>query len=88
MPATTNINIRASEHLRDLIDRGAAVAHKTRTDFMLEASAAAAQNVLLDQTYFALSPAQMAEFERVMSKPLSENQAIAKLLATRAPWEK
>lgn len=87
MPATTNINIRASEQLRDLIDRGAAAAHKTRTDFMLEASATAAQNALLDQAYFALSPAKMAEFEQVMSKPLSENPALAKLLATRSPWE-
>jgi len=87
MPATTNINIRVSEHLRDLIDRGAAAAHKTRTDFMLEASAAAAQNALLDQAYFALDAAQMAEFERVMNKPLSDNKAVTELLATRAPWE-
>ena len=87
MPATTNINLRASEHLRDLIDRGAAAAHKTRTDFMLEASAAAAQNALLDQTYFALDPVRMAEFERIMDEPLAGNRAVAELLATPAPWE-
>ena len=88
MPGTTNINIRASEQVRDLIDRGAAAAHKTRTDVMLEASAAAAQNALFDQIYFSLSPAQMAEFERIMSEPLSDNAGVARLIATRAPWER
>ena len=88
MPATTNINIRASEQVRDLIDRGAAAAHKTRTEFMLEASATAAQNALLDQTYFSLSSDQLAEFERIMSEPLSDNAGVAKLIAARAPWER
>lgn len=88
MPApTTTINLRATAHFRDLIDRGAAVAGKTRTQFILEASVAAAQNALLDQTYFALSSAQLAEFQRVMDAPLSSNSSVAELLATRAPWE-
>src|ERR1700744_4117310 len=85
MLATTNINIRTSEQVRDLIDRGAAAVHKTRTEFMLAASAAAAQNALVDQTYFALSPAQMVEFERIMSEPLPDSAGVAKLIATQAP---
>ncbi len=88
MAASTNINIRVSEQLLVLIDRGAAVTHKTRTDFMLDASVAAAQEALLDQTYFALSPSQMAEFERILNEPLSNNKALADLLASRAPWER
>jgi uncharacterized protein (DUF1778 family) len=45
------------------------------------------KNSLLDQTYFALSAAQIAEFRRVMDAPLSNNTSVAKLLAKRAPWE-
>lgn len=88
MAASTNINIRVSKHLRDLIDRGAAVTHKTRTAFILDASAAAAQDALLDQAYFALSPTQMVDFEHIMNRPLSDSQGIAGLLASRAPWER
>ena len=86
--ASININIRVSKHLRDLIDRGAAATHKTRATFMLDASAAAAQDALLDQTYFALSPTQMVDFEHIMNKPLSDSRGMADLLASRSPWER
>ena len=87
MAASTIITVQASERLLDLIDRGAAATHKTRAAFMLEASATAAQDALLDQTYFALSPATIAEFERLMNEPLSNNKAMADLFARRSPWE-
>jgi uncharacterized protein (DUF1778 family) len=86
--ASTIITVRASKRLLDLIDRGAAAANKTRAVFMLEASAAAAQNALVEQTYFALSPTQMTEFKRLMDEPLSDNKAVANLLTRRAPWER
>ena len=34
------------------------------------------KNALLDQTYFSLSAAQMAEFQRVIDAPLSNNTAV------------
>jgi len=85
-PAKT-IRLRTNEKVRDLIDRGAAAVHKTRSEFILEASATAAQNAVLDQTYFALSPTQMAEFQRVMEAPLAGNAGLRALLVTPAPWE-
>ncbi len=88
MAASTTIKIRASKRVRDLIDRGAAAAHKSRSAFVLDAGATAAQNVLLDQTCFALSPTQIAEFERIMNEPLSDNQGVSDLFASRAPWER
>jgi len=85
-PAKT-IRLRTNEKVRELIDRGAAAVHKTRSEFILEASATAARNALLDQTYFALSPTQMAEFQRVMEVPLACNAGLRALLAAPAPWE-
>lgn len=51
------------------------------------AVAAAAEQVLLDQVMFTYSDEQMQAFEEVMSKPLKDNAAVMKLLATRSPWE-
>ena len=86
MTATTKtIRLRASEEVRDVIDRGAAAVHKSRSQFILEASAVAAQNALLDRTYFALSPVRMAEFERVMDHPLAANHGLSALLAHPRP---
>jgi hypothetical protein len=53
----------------------------------LTAQNAGDKNALLDQTYFALSAAQVTEFQRVVEAPLSNNTSLAELLATRAPWE-
>ncbi len=84
---TKTIRLRTSEKVRDLIDRGAAASRKSRSEFILEASATAAQNALLDQTDFRLSPDQMAEFRRLMAMQMPNNTSINALLATRAPWE-
>ncbi|MEY4564766.1 MAG: hypothetical protein RLZZ618_4043 [Pseudomonadota bacterium] len=87
MQASTNINVRAAPHVRDLIDRAASLVNKTRTDFILEASCNAANQVLLDQVLFRVTGEQMAEFEKLMTEPVTMNAAVKKLLAKRSPWE-
>jgi len=86
-PPTKTIRLRTNEIVLDVIDRAAAAVCKTRSEFILEASATAAQNALLDQTYFALSPSQIAEFQRVMEVPLACNAGLRALLSAPAPWE-
>jgi uncharacterized protein (DUF1778 family) len=85
--SNTTINVRAPATVRDLIDRAAQLKHKTRTDFILEASTAAAEQVLLDQVVFRYSEEQMKAFDVLMSQPIVENTAIQQLLATQSPWE-
>jgi uncharacterized protein (DUF1778 family) len=48
------ISIRAKAGQRDLIDQAADRLGRSRSDFMLEAACRQAEDVLLDQTYFAL----------------------------------
>jgi hypothetical protein len=48
----------------------------------------AAQQVLLDQTLFEVSPAQHAKFLALMNAPLGKNKRVQKLLSRRAPWKK
>lgn len=80
------INIRALVAQRTLIDKAAAALHKSRSDFMLEASCREAENVLLDQRLFFLQDEEFDAFEAAMKTPVSE--AMKKLLETKAPWEK
>ncbi|MBC5764666.1 DUF1778 domain-containing protein [Ramlibacter albus] len=84
----TTINVRASRQVRDLIDRAAEVQGKTRTDFILQASAEAARRVLLDQVFFEIDAKQMKAFNEVLEQPIMKNRAVRQLLAKKAPWER
>ncbi len=89
MPASaaTVINLRTPAAQRELIDRAAQLQGKTRTEFMLEASREKAQQVLLDQTMFSVTPKQYKAFLALMEAPLADNAALQRLLARRSPWE-
>jgi uncharacterized protein (DUF1778 family) len=82
------INLRASPAQRELIDRAARLQGKSRTDFMLEASREKAEQVLLDQTFFAVDAKQYQAFMALMDAPLADNAALQRLLAKPSPWEK
>lgn len=81
------INVRASEQVRDLIDRAASIMGKTRSDFMLETARERARDVLLDQTVFALDEKNHAEFQRILDAPAPANDRLRKLLRDPSPWE-
>lgn len=86
--ASTVINLRTPAAQRELIDRAARLQGKSRTEFMLEASREKAQQVLLDQSLFSVTPKQYKAFVALMSAPLNKNAALQRLLAKRSPWEK
>ena len=82
------INLRARKDDRDLIDRGAAIRRKTRTEFMLDSAREAATNALLDQNFFALDELKWAEFTKALNAPPKDNPRLAALMAKVAPWDK
>lgn len=82
------INIRALNVQRSLIDRAAAVTHKNRSDFMLEVSCLAAEQVLLDQRLFFVDEGRYKAFLASLEQPVLENKAIQKLLSKKSPWER
>ena len=93
MPATAQtqqitINLRARTLQRELIDRAAASQGKTRTEFMLEAACQKAQEVLVDQTVFMLDQRRFKRFLELLNRPIAQNKGLAKLLASRSPWDK
>jgi uncharacterized protein (DUF1778 family) len=83
--ATINVRIQASQ--RDLIDRAATVAGKSRSEFILESACEKARDVILDQTFFQLDPEQYEKFLELLDRPCDQDQALSNLLETKAPWD-
>jgi len=82
------LNIRAKEAQRALIDTAAEILHKSRTDFILETACQAAENVILDRRMFNLNDEQYAEFIDMLDAPITANPAMERLLARKPQREK
>ncbi len=83
-----NINLRASQKQRSLIDRAAEALGKNRSDFMLDVSCREAESVLLDRRYFALDAETFEEFTAMLDSPPAANPRLRRLLAGKAPWDR
>jgi uncharacterized protein (DUF1778 family) len=81
------INIRAKARQRDLIDQAAERLGRSRSDFMLEASCRAAEDVLLDQTYFGVSESTYAEFQALLDAPPQATDRLRRTLSAKSPWD-
>jgi uncharacterized protein (DUF1778 family) len=81
------ISIRAKAGQRDLIDQAADRLGRSRSDFMLEAACRQAEDVLLDQTYFALDAKGFATFQALLDKPPAPTDRLRRTLKARAPWD-
>lgn len=83
-----NINLRVSRGQKALIDRAAQALGRNRSDFMLETACREAESVLLDRRYFALPEEEFKRFRAMLDKRPLSNPRLARLLKTRAPWDK
>ena len=81
------INIRISESDRNIIDRAAKLAGKSRSEFMLEASRRAAQETLLDTTLFTVDGLTFKRFKAMLDAPPKPNKRLQALMRRHAPWE-
>ena len=86
-PRRDTLNIRVKSEDRNLIDRAARLLGKSRTDFLLESARRAAQDALLDQTLFKVSPSVYAEFVARLDAPPAPNDRLRRTMTTPAPWE-
>jgi len=83
-----NINLRVSRGQKSLIDRAAQALGRNRSDFMLETACREAESVLLDRRHFALPEEEFRRFTAMLDKPPPSNPRLARLLRTKAPWDK
>lgn len=88
MKATASrvINLRAPAANQALIDQAAEVLGMNRTEFILDASCEKAREVLADRTQFALDRKALQRFNDLIDAPPTD--ALRRLLASRAPWER
>ena len=80
------LNVRVKSEDRNLIDRAARLLGKSRTDFLLESARRAAQDALLDQTLFKVSPSVYAQFVARLDAP-PPNDRLRRTMTTPAPWD-
>lgn len=83
---STNINLRIAPAQRALIDQAARAANKTRTGFILDAAAREAENALLDQRVFMLSPEKLQALHTAMDAPPEPSETLQTLLARKPEW--
>lgn len=80
------INIRVRPDERALIDQAAALAGKSRSEFMLEAARDAATATILDRALFRMDRSAFSKFVAMLDAPPKPNARLRKLMQTKAPW--
>ncbi len=83
----TPINIRAKASQWELIDMGASLLSKSRTEVVLDAVCREAEEVLLDQRLFVLDEERFSAFIDAMEKPVAANERLHALLDRKSPRE-
>ncbi|EDS1887519.1 DUF1778 domain-containing protein [Salmonella enterica subsp. enterica serovar Sandiego] len=85
MKSDIQLNLRAKESQRALIDAAAEILHKSRTDFILEMTYQAAENVILDLRSFNFNDERYAEFIDMLDVPVVDEPVIAGKETSVAP---
>ena len=85
---SSRLGLRATPEQEAVLRRAAEVAHKSLTDFVLDAACQAAEQTLLDQRLFMVSGSQYQALLELLEHPERDNAGLADLFAHRAPWPK
>lgn len=81
------INIRATDEERAVIDYAASLVNKNRTDFIIERAVHEAQNIILDQRVFVLDDARYQEFIRQLEAPVQNVEGRQRLMDVKPEWK-
>ena len=93
MPTTATtrsarLGLRATPEQETVLRRAAEVAHKSLTDFILDAAYQAAEQTLLDQRLFMVPGSQYQALLDMLDRPESDNSGLADLFSRRPVWSK
>lgn len=83
---SARLGLRATPAQEAVLRRAAEVAHKSLTDFILDAAYQAAEQTLLDQRLFMVSGSQYQALLDMMDRPESDNPGLADLFSRRPVW--
>ena len=83
---SSRLGLRATRAQETVLRRAAEAAHKSLTDYILDAACQAAEQTLLDQRLFVVSGSQYQAILDMLDRPESDNPALADLLSRRPVW--
>jgi len=86
-PRRDTLNLRIPVVERALIDRAAAAQGTTRTEFVLRAARRAAEDTLLDQVMFSVSPEAYQDFIARLDAPAKPNDRLRRTMQAPSPWD-
>ncbi|OOG20804.1 hypothetical protein B1C78_16960 [Thioalkalivibrio denitrificans] len=84
---SARLGLRATPQQEAVLRRAAEVAHKSLTDFVLDAACQAAEQTLLDQRLFMVSGSQYQALMELLERPEQANEGLSDLFARKAPWD-
>lgn len=85
---SARLGLRATPQQETVLRRAADVAHKSLTDFILDAAYRAAEQTLLDQRIFVVSSSQYQALLDILDRPESDNQGLNDLFSRKPVWDK
>ena len=83
---SSRLGLRATPEQEAVLRRAAELAHKSLTDFILDAAYHAAEQTLLDQRLFLVFGSQSQAFLEMLDRPERDNPGLAELFSRRPPW--
>ena len=83
---SSRLGLRATPEQEAVLRRAAEVAHKSLTDFILDAAYLAAEQTLLDQRLFMVSGSQYQALLNMLDRPETDNPGLADLFSRQPVW--
>jgi len=81
------VDLRMTPTAKRTLQRAAAVANKSVSEFLLDSSLSAAFETLADRRVFQLDEAQWAAFMAELDLPPRDNPRLRRLMAIKPPWD-
>lgn len=82
------VDLRMTPAAKRTLQRAAAAAHKTVSEFLLDSSLSAAHETLADRRVFHLDDKRWDAFLAALSRPPKDNPALRRLLAHKPAWKR
>jgi len=81
-------NLRVTADDQALIDRAVHASGLTRTDFVLQAARSAARELLVQQSWQAVSPEQFDQFLGQLDAPPGPSDRLQRTMTAPRPWQR
>lgn len=82
------VDLRLTPEIKRTLQKAAAIANKTLTEFLVDSGMTAAFDALADRKVIQLDEKQWKAFEKALSVPPRQNPRLRKLLARKPAWER